>query len=126
MKKTLGHHEWTQLAEKNAKHLAKLHIEAHNAEEIAEAFKDVEAVKALEFLFREAEKCRRENRHKKVALILEAAKMIDRTSGQAMEMTLETSGSGKDEETQLRVKRYTPSEIFDTPIVFTEVVEEEA
>ena len=125
MKKKLGTHEWKTLAEKNAKHLAKLHIESHNPEKIAEAFKDVEAVKALEFLFKQAEKYRKENKHKKAEIILEAATLINRKTGDATEITLESKGSGKDEDTKLYVRRYTPEEIFGEPITYTEIIEEE-
>ncbi len=121
MRKTLGDHEWKGLAEKNAKHLAGLHIETHNSAAIAEAFKHVETVKALEFLFEKAEKYRRENKHAKAAVILEAARLIDRKSGTATELRLESNGS----DTTLSVKRYMPDEVFGAPIEYQEIVVEE-
>ncbi len=126
MKKQLGGHEWKTLAEKNAKHLAGLHIESHNAAGIAEAFKNVDTVKALEYLFNAAEKYRKENNHKKAAAILEAATLIDRTTGLATEITLKETGSGKNEDSSLSIRRYTPEEIFGEEIVYKEVIEDEA
>ena len=125
MKKSLSDGEWNKLAEKNAKHSAKLHIESHNAAKIAEAFKDVPALKALEFLFKQAEKYRRENKHKKAATVLEAAQLIDRKTGQGTEIVLQTRGEGKNEDTTLSVRRFTPDEIFGEPVVFREIIEEE-
>jgi hypothetical protein len=124
MKKKLGEYEWNEMAHKNASHLAKMHIETHNAAGIAEAFRDVEAVKALEFLFTQAEKYRKENKHAKAAVILEAASLIDRTSGEATDIILESTGSGKNEDTKLYIRRYLPEHVFREPIVYREIIEE--
>ncbi|MEI8130435.1 MAG: hypothetical protein WCG55_02925 [bacterium] len=124
MKKTIGDHEWKKMAEKNAKHLANLHIETHNAKKIAEVFKDISTVTALEYLFEQAEKYRKENKHSKVAAILEAANLIDRTTGLATEITLKSKGSGKNQDSELYVRRYTPTEIFEEPITYREIIEE--
>ena len=125
MKKKLTDDEWEELAVKNAKHSAELHIEVENAAKIAESFKDVPTVHALEFLFKKAEKYRKENKHSKAAAILEAANLIDRKTGIETELVLETKGSGKNEETTLSVRRFTPKEVFDSPIVYHEIIDEE-
>jgi len=124
MKKKLSDKAWHAAATENAKHRAALHIEVGNAPKIAEVLKDIPVATALEFLFTQAEKYRRENKHSKTAVILEAASLIDRTTGQATELELKTSGSGKNEETTLSVRRYTPDEIFDSPIEYQETIEE--
>ena len=125
MKKQLSDAEWNKLAIKNAKHSAELHIEVENAAKIAESFKDIPTVKALEFLFKKAEKYRKENKHSKAKAILEAAELIDRKTGLETEIILETKGSGKNEDTTLSVRRFTTKEIFDAPIVYHEIVDEE-
>lgn len=116
MKKKLDDREWTKLAEKNAKHIAKLHIESENIEKIAGAFKDTAVATALEFLFTEADRHRKLGNIKKAGVILEAATLIDRKTGDETELTLETAGEGKKQETTLIMRRHTPKEIFDSPI----------
>ena len=125
MKKKLTDDEWEELAVKNAKHSAELHIEVENAAKIAESFKDVPTVHALEFLFQKAEKYREQNNHSKAAAILEAAELIDRKTGIETELILQTKGTGKNEETTLSVRRFTPKEVFDSPIVYHEIIDEE-
>lgn len=125
MKKKLTDAEFDKLALKNAKHSAELHIEVENAAKIAESFKDVPTVHALEFLFKKAEKYRKENRHGKAKAILEAAELIDRKTGLETEIILQTKGTGKNEETTLSVRRFTPKEVFDEPIVYHEIIDEE-
>lgn len=115
--------EWSKLAEKNAQHAARLHVEVGNSAKIAEAFKDIPVRNALEFLFELAEKARKEKKMKKVSVILEAVSLIDRKTGERTELTLESSGSGKKEDTKLTVRRFTPAEVFDTPIEYHEVEE---
>lgn len=123
MKKKITDEEWEKLAIKNAKHKAELHIEVENAAKIAEAFKDVPTVHALEFLFKKAEKYRKENKHSKAKAILEAAELIDRKTGIETEIILETHGSGKQMETSVSIRRFTPKEIFDEPIVYHEIID---
>jgi predicted nucleotidyltransferase component of viral defense system len=123
MKKKLSDKEWDKLAEKNAKHLAGLQIEVGNAEKVAEAFKDVSTIVALEHLFKLAEKYRRENKMTKTQTILEAVALIDRT-GMATELVLTEKGTGKNQETALSVRRFTPAELFDSPIEYQEVLED--
>jgi hypothetical protein len=125
MKNKVVDENWEKLVEKNARHSAELHIEVGNAAKIAESFKDVPTVRALEFLFKKAEKYRKENKHAKVAAILEAAELIDRTTGLETEIVLETKGTGKNMETTLSVRRFTPKEVFDEPIVYHEIIDEE-
>jgi|GEM_PF-5599259 len=124
MEKKLTKSERTKLAEQNARHLAGLHIETGNAPKIAEAFKDIFVITALEFLFAAAEKYRAEHKLGKAAVILEAAALIDRTTGIETDIVLGSTGSGKQEETTLSVRRHTPAEIFNMPIVYTEIIED--
>ena len=112
------------LAFKNAKHRADLRIESGSPEKLAEAFKDVEVLATLEHLFSLAEKYRKQNKMKKVSVILEAAALIDRTTGEETDIVLRMARFGKAEETTLEVFRHTPREIFESPITYTELVEE--
>ncbi len=116
MKGKLTDKKWNELAHKNARHIALLHLETGNSKKIAEAFRDIPTLKALEFLFAQAEKYRKENNMDKAAVLLEAASLIDRKTGEETEIILETSGSGKNLDTQLFVQKYTPREIFESPI----------
>ena len=125
MKKKLTDAEFDRLAFKNARHSAELHIEVENAAKIAESFKDADTVEALEFLFKKAEKYRKEKKHSKAAAILEAAELIDRKTGLETEIILQTKGSGKNEDTTLSVRRFTPKEVFDSPIVYHEIIDED-
>ena len=123
MKKKLKDSEWNKLAEKNAKHSARIHIEAGNPKKIAQAFKDIPAQIALEFLFDLAEKARAGNKTKKAMVILEAVALIDRTTGEETEIVLELDKKGAKETATISVRKYTPAEIFASPIVFHEVEE---
>lgn len=125
MKKKLDDKEWEKHALKNAQHSAELHIEVENAAKIAESFKDIPTVHALEFLFKKAEKYRKEHKLSKTAAILEAAELIDRKTGQETELVLETKGTGKNIETTLSVRKFTPKEVFESPIVYHEIIDEE-
>ena len=125
MKEKMSPEQWDELAEKNARHSADLHIEVGNAPKIAEAFKDRNTVKALEYLFERAEQYRKENRHNEAAAILEAAELIDRKTGLETELVLESKGEGKNEATTLSVRRFTPKEVFDSPVVYHEIIDEE-
>jgi hypothetical protein len=124
-KQKLPNEEWEKLAIKNAKHGAELHIEVENSKKIAESLKDIPTVHALEFLFKKAEKYRREHKHSKAAAILEAAELIDRKTGLETEIILQTKGTGKNADTTLSVRRFTPKQIFDEPIVYHEIIDEE-
>lgn len=123
MKEKLSDELYNKLLLKNAKHSADLHIEVENAAKIAEAFKDVPTIEALSFLFAKAEKYRKEGRHGKTAAILEAAELIDRKTGLETEIVLQTKGVGKDEETTLSVRRFTPKEVFDAPVIYHEIID---
>jgi hypothetical protein len=120
MKKKITTKGWHDLAHKNATHMARLHLEVGNAAEIAEAFKSTDTLKALEYLFQKAEKYRRENKHAKAAVLLEAATLIDRATGAATEITLTSEGSDTNEQTTLSVRRYSPEELFNSPIILPE------
>ncbi len=117
----LSDKEWNKIAEKNARHGAVLFVELGNAEKIAEAMKDVPILKALEFLFRLAEKHRQSKRFKKVQLILEAVAIINKKTGEKTYVELESTGTGKDESTSVFIsnkkpKRLTPAQVFASPI----------
>ena len=100
--------EWNKFAEKNAKHIAMLHLELGNAPKIAAAFRDVPILTALEFLFEEAEKNRKEKKFKKAKVLLEAATLIDRKTGQAID------SRGKEEKTKIYVHRHNPKDILES------------
>jgi len=125
MKEKLSDELYKKLLLKNAQHSADLHIEVGNAAKIAEAFKDVPTIEALSYLFAKAEKYRTNGKHAKTATILEAAELIDRKTGLETEIVLQTKGMGKDEETTLSVRRFTPKEVFDEPVVYQEIIDEE-
>lgn len=125
MKMPLTNERYQELLLKNARHSAELHIEVENATKIAEAFKDVPTIEALSFLFKKAERYRKEGKHGKTAAILEAAELIDRKTGLETEIVLRTSGTGKNEETTLSVRRFTPKEVFDSPVAYQEIIDKE-
>lgn len=104
--------KYQSLVEKNAKHSVLLHVEAGNATRIAEAVKNMPVLSALEFLFALAEKHRKENRSKKVKTILDAVALIDRKTGKETDLALETTGTGKKQDTVLFIGKLTPAEIF--------------
>ncbi len=106
--------EWNKFAEKNAKHIAMLHLELGNAPKIAAAFRDVPILTALEFLFEEAEKNRKEKKFKKAKVLLEAATLIDRKTGQAIDISLEIDSRGKEEKTKIYVHRHNPKDILES------------
>ncbi len=108
--------EWQKLLERNARHAAHLHIETGNAKKIAEVFKDVPVMKALEYLFTLAEHHRKAKRFKKVKTILEAVALIDRKTGKEVDLMLESKGKGKNQDTTIFVGRLTPAQIFAMPI----------
>ena len=108
--------EWQVLAEKNAKHLAAIHLELGNPDKIAEAFRDTPTLKALEYLFKQAEKYRKTKQFKKAGVLLEAATLLDRKTGETTELALEIDNRGKEEKTKIYVHRHTPKEIFEKPI----------
>jgi len=116
--------DWNEMALKNAKHSADLHIEVGNAVKIAEAFKDVDVLSALEHLFMMAEKYRKQNQTKKVSVILEAAALINRDTGEETDLVLRLARYGHTEDSTLSIRRHTPREIFESPITYTEIVKE--
>ena len=114
---------WNELAEKNAQHSAHLHIESGNAAKIAEAFKDVHPQKALEFLFNLAEEARKERKLKRASVILEAVALIDRTTGVETDVIVESHEENHKEKTTVFVQRFTPAEIFASPVVYHDLEE---
>ncbi len=112
----ISNEEWNRLAEKNARHAALIHVETGNAKKIAEVFADVPVLKTLEFLFKLAEKHRKERKMKKVQTILEAVALIDRETGEETDVVLQSKGSGKNQDTSVFVGRLTPAQVFGTPI----------
>ncbi len=104
------------LKKRNALHAAELHIELGNAPKIAESLKDIPTLEALEYLFEQAERHRLAGKHGKAANIIEAAKLVDRKTGDTTLLGIAIDGEGKNEKTTLLVRRLTPKELFENPI----------
>jgi len=116
MKERLPDHELDKKVHDNAKHLAGMHMEVGNPEKIAEALKEMPVWQALEYLFAEAEKHRKEGRHAKAETITEAARIIDPRTLEEVELELKERGSGKNQESQLVMRRLTPREVFEKEV----------
>lgn len=112
----LSDKEWNRLAHKNARHGALFHIETGNTKKIAETLKDMPVLSALQFLFKAAETYRKQNRMKQVATILEAAALIDRKTGQEADIVFKETGQGNKQSSTVFIGRFTPKEIFASPI----------
>ncbi len=102
------------MLEENAKHLAELHIHKGNIEKIAEALSELHPLIALEFLYEQAHHYRHlpTPNHVKVAIILEASKMINRKKPmkKLIHMTSLTPNHKKD---FIETPKLTPAEIFE-------------
>lgn len=122
MEQKISDSKWNELAVKNAKYRAHIHIEAHQPEKVAEAFEGLSPTIALEYLFELAQKARAENKSKKAITILEAVALIDRTTGAETDVTLKDEIVPGKETVTVSVKKYTPAEVFSAPIIF-EVLE---
>ncbi len=116
MKTLMPREDRAAIRRRNALHAAELHIEMGNAPKIAEALKDVSALEALEYLFNQAERHRLAGKHGKAASILEAARLVDRKTGETTLLGLAVDGQGADEKTTLLVRRFDPKEVFESPL----------
>ncbi len=116
MPKKMDDKKWDELELKNAKHRTHIHLDAGQPHKIAEALKDIPVAIALQHLFELAEEARLKNKTKRAMTILEAVALIDRKTGQEMEISLKEEIRGKDTTAFVYIEKKTPAEVFAEPI----------
>src|SRR4051812_15205763 len=110
----LSDKKWQSEVSRNAKTRAQIHVETGNTELIAKAMSDLPVLEALEFLFKLADKHRKENKFKKAATILEAVELIDRKNKEGLDIGILIEKQGKkDEKDTVYIRQLTPKEVFE-------------
>lgn len=103
---------WETHAKENAKHRALIHLECNNPEKMAAALNEIPVLESLEYLFKLAEKHRKQKKFQKTKIILEAAELIDRQTGDHTELTVEIDDRTNKKETTVMIERLTPAQVF--------------